>query len=109
MDTGNEKDNSDYDLRSSLVNLLNSMIVLGAFYGFYLYFEPLAKSDLGGSQQEKMKFEIKKAFEVEQRLSDVKGITEINTEVEELINMIRNSSEYTSKGAKLHKGVLLSG
>ena len=65
MDTGNDKDNSDYDLRSSLVNLLNSMIVLGAFYGFYLYFEPLAKSDLGGSQQEKMKFEIKKAFEVE--------------------------------------------
>ena len=65
MDTGNEKDNSDYDLRSSLVNLLNSMIVLGAFYAFYVYFEPLAKSDLGGNQQEKMKFEIKKAFEVE--------------------------------------------
>ena len=50
MDTGNDKENSDYDLKSSLVNLMNSMIVLGAFYGFYLYFEPLSKSELGGSQ-----------------------------------------------------------
>ena len=56
-----------------------------------------------------MKFEIKKAFEVEQRLDDVKGIKEIQVEVQELINMIKNSSDFTSKGAKLHKGVLLSG
>lgn len=56
-----------------------------------------------------MKFEIKKAHEVEQRLADVKGISEISTEIEELIRMIKNSGDYTSKGAKLHKGVLLSG
>ena len=56
-----------------------------------------------------MKFEVKKAHEVEQRLSDVKGIGEISTEIEELIRMIKNSKDYTSKGAKLHKGVLLSG
>jgi hypothetical protein len=49
MDDGSEKDNSDYDLKSSLVNLMNSMIVLGAFYCFYVYFEPLAKSDLSGN------------------------------------------------------------
>ena len=30
-----------------------------------------------------MKFEIKKAFEVEQRLDDVKGIKEIQVEVQE--------------------------
>ena len=65
MDGDKTAENSDYDLKSSLVNLLNSFIVLGAFYGFIVYFEPLSKSDLGGNQQEKMKFEIKKANEVE--------------------------------------------
>lgn len=66
-------------------------------------------ADSFASQQDKMKFEIKKASDVEERLSDVKGITEILAEVEDLIKMIKNSNEYTSKGAKLYKGVLLSG
>lgn len=56
-----------------------------------------------------MKFEIKKAKDVEQRLSDVKGMSEIKDEINDLINMIKNTSDYTSKGAKLFKGVLLSG
>lgn len=56
-----------------------------------------------------MKFEVKKAGEMEERLSDVKGLKEITQETEELIRMIKNPHDYTSKGAKLHKGVLLSG
>lgn len=56
-----------------------------------------------------MKFEIKKAGDMEERLADVKGLKEITQETEELIRMIKNPSDYTSKGAKLHKGVLLSG
>jgi ATP-dependent Zn protease len=56
-----------------------------------------------------MKFEIKKAKDVEQRLDDVKGINEIKDEVTDLIKMIQNTSDYTSKGAKLYKGVLLAG
>jgi ATP-dependent metalloprotease len=43
------------------------------------------------------------------RLDDVKGIDEIKGEIQDLIKMIKNSSDYTSKGAKLFKGVLLSG
>jgi ATP-dependent metalloprotease len=39
----------------------------------------------------------------------VKGIDEIKGEIEDLIKMIKNPDEYTEKGAKLHKGVLLFG
>lgn len=54
-------------------------------------------------------FEIKKAKDIEQRLDDVKGIDEIRDEIKNLIKMIKNPQEYTAKGAKLHKGVLLFG
>ena len=46
---------------------------------------------------------------MEQRLSDVKGITEIKDEINDVIKMIKNTSDYTDKGAKLYKGVLLAG
>lgn len=54
-------------------------------------------------------FEVKKAKDLSERLDDVKGIDEIRDEIKNLIKMIKNPEEYKSKGAKLHKGVLLSG
>lgn len=54
-------------------------------------------------------FEFKKAHDVEQRLADVKGIDEIRDEIQDLIKMLKNPTEYTEKGAKLHKGVMLYG
>ena len=39
----------------------------------------------------------------------MKGIDEIKEEIENLIKMVRNPDIYHSKGAKLHKGVLLYG
>jgi len=58
---------------------------------------------------ENYKFEIKKAKDMHHRLDDVKGIDEIKEEIHNLIKMIREPEVYTSKGAKLHKGVLLFG
>jgi len=55
------------------------------------------------------KFEIKKAHDMHQRLSDVKGVDEIKEEIENLIKMIQDPNKYLEKGAKLHKGVLLMG
>jgi ATP-dependent metalloprotease len=55
------------------------------------------------------KFDIKKAKDMPQRLSDVKGIDEIKEEIENLIKMVRDPEKYHSKGANLHKGVLLYG
>lgn len=55
------------------------------------------------------KFDIKKAKDMPQRLSDVKGIDEIKEEIDNLIKMVRDPEKYHSKGANLHKGVLLYG
>jgi ATP-dependent Zn protease len=63
----------------------------------------------GKSLMDNYKFEIKKAKDISQRLDDVKGIDEIKEEITNLIKMIKNPNKYTSKGAKLHKGVLLHG
>lgn len=55
------------------------------------------------------KFDIKKAKDISQRLDDVKGVDEIKEEIVNLIKMIKDPEKYTSKGANLHKGVLLYG
>ena len=55
------------------------------------------------------KFDIKKAKDISARLSDVKGIDEIREEIDNLIRMVREPERYHSKGANLHKGVLLYG
>jgi ATP-dependent metalloprotease len=55
------------------------------------------------------KFDIKKAKDISARLSDVKGIDEIREEIDNLIKMVREPDRYHSKGANLHKGVLLYG
>lgn len=47
--------------------------------------------------------------DIDTRLDEVKGIDEIRGEIEDLIKMIKNSEDYTSKGAKMAKGVLLFG
>ena len=61
------------------------------------------------SPDEAMKFEIKMAEDIEQKLDDVKGIDEIKEEVVNLIKMIKDPFKYKQKGAKVHKGVLLFG
>jgi ATP-dependent metalloprotease len=55
------------------------------------------------------KFEFKKAEDIPTRLDDVKGIDEIRSEIQNLIKMIKEPEMYQSKGAKMHKGVLLFG
>lgn len=100
---------STYDSYRFGVDMFYGGIVLAAYVAAYYYFEPFKNSGGLGGPQDNYKFEIKKANEVEQRLDDVKGIDEIKGEIQDLIKMIKNSSDYTSKGAKLYKGVLLSG
>ena len=69
----------------------------------------LLKSFDSKSLLDNYKFEIKKSKDMHQRLSDVKGVDEIKEEIENLIKMIKDPNKYLEKGAKLHKGVLLSG
>lgn len=55
------------------------------------------------------KFDIKMANKIEQRLDDVKGIDEIKDEIWNVIRIIKNPQQYSDKGAKLFKGVMLLG
>ena len=59
--------------------------------------------------KEMPKFDLKRAKDIKTRLDDVKGINEIRDELDNLIKMLKDPHTYTSKGAKLHKGVLLHG
>ena len=72
----------------------------------------MLEKNKGGGQfglNQKNEFEFKKSEEITERLDDVKGIDEIKDEITNLIRMIRDPLAYTSKGAKMHKGVLLFG
>lgn len=60
-------------------------------------------------KNDQMKFEIKKADEIDTRLDDVLGIEEIKDEVMNVIKMLKDPQKYSSKGAKLHKGIMLFG
>jgi len=86
--------------------IFNICMQLGALYCiFYLVEGWSAKTQT----KEESKFEIKLARDIKTKLDEVKGIDEIREEIDNLIKMIKNPDEYTSKGAKLHKGVLLHG
>lgn len=41
--------------------------------------------------------------------ADVKGCDEVKQELEEIIDYLKNSDKFTKIGAKLPKGILLSG
>lgn len=40
-------------------------------------------------------FDMKKASDIQQKLSDVKGIDEIKEEIENVIKMVKNPEKYT--------------
>lgn len=83
------------------------LIYVCVFVGFVFMSMKIVQNQEGNKKQPN--FEFKKAKDVQQKLSDVKGIDEIRDEIQDLIKMIKNSDEYNKKGAKLHRGVLLSG
>ena len=88
------------------IKFVKSLLYLGcAFFIFTLIFKNFDNK----SFMDNNKFDIKKSKDMSQRLSDVKGIDEIKDEIENLIKMIREPDRYHSKGANLHKGVLLYG
>ena len=108
MVKSDQVENREFSGPNFAVDMLYAFIVIGCYVAGYYYFEPFKNSD-GLNGNDKFKFELKRAKDVEQRLNDVKGIDEIKGEINDLIKMIKNSAEYTSKGAKLYRGVLLSG
>mmetsp|Transcript_6248 Transcript_6248/g.7461 ORF Transcript_6248/g.7461 Transcript_6248/m.7461 type:complete len:211 (+) Transcript_6248:592-1224(+) len=84
-------------------------IMMGAIIYDVFYSGKNRGSSLFGLDGNSADFEFKKADQISERLDDVKGIDEIKDEIINVIRMIRDPSAYTSKGAKMHKGVLLFG
>jgi len=84
-------------------------IIMGALIYDYLYSEKKAGGGLFGMDDSANSFEFKKAEQITERLENVKGIDEIREEIDNVLRMIKDPGAYTSKGAKMHKGVLLYG
>lgn len=61
------------------------------------------------SQLSKSMNRFKLAKNLSERLCDVKGIDEVRSEIEEIVLMLKNPSEYEDVGAKLIRGILLIG
>jgi len=73
----------------------------------YVFLSIFGAMDLRGAMGSK--WEVNKAGDIETRLDDVLGIEEIKGEVQNIIKMLKDPEKYSSKGAKLHKGMLLFG
>ena len=102
-------DGGDTDKQSKkgmLLKLLLTCMMRGAI--LYCFFS-LSKLLVGNGLSEMSKFDIKMAKSINQRLEDVKGIDEIKDEVLDIISIIKNPQLYEDKGAKLFKGVMLTG
>jgi ATP-dependent metalloprotease len=108
-------------LRSWQFLLVFAFIIV---FGYTVIFPPKPSIPNSNQQQQKpaqerksifklfdmdQSFEISFAKDIKERLDDVKGIDEVKEEIEQLIWMIKSPSKYIDAGAKLHKGILLSG
>ena len=79
---GNDGDGFVYSTSHLAVDFIYIILLGLAYVGAFYYFEPM--KEMGG-QNDKYKFEIKRANEMKERLSDVKGIDEIKNEIDDLI------------------------
>lgn len=84
--------------------LLRVIMAFGFVYAF-----TWLMNNANGKMNEKYKFEVKTAKDIQQRLDDVKGIDEIKEEIVNLIKMVKDPYKYREKGANLYKGILLFG
>lgn len=98
--------------RAFWLRIIDLFLSTAIFFGFGYYIWTQLEKEKGGNAfgiKGKEEFEFKKSEDIKERLDDVKGIDEIKDEIHNLIRMIKDSNAYTSKGAKMHKGVLLFG
>ncbi len=96
---------------ASILPILSILLPL-LFLGVLVYFLFIRNSQSGGNQA--MNFgrsKAKRAGEtnVKVTFADVAGIDEAKQELEELVDFLRNTKKYSNLGARIPKGVLLTG
>lgn len=87
-----------------ILKVVNSIMILVFLWDFRKMTSPSKRLEMFES-----KSHIRVSDSSNVRFSDVKGIDECREELEEIVDYLKNSEKYTKVGAKLHKGVLLTG
>src|SRR5581483_5412695 len=93
--------------RGFLTNLLISMapiLLIVAFYAFMYRRQQAAMGGLFGSKQRRVDPET-----VRVTFDDVAGIDEVEAEINEVVDFLRDPGKYQRLGARAPKGVLLAG
>ncbi len=94
-------------LTDLLVNLL-PFVVLGALY--YFFFFRRIRQQVGGPMSfGKNKAKLFDRRDMKTTFNDVAGVDEVEAELAELVDYLKNSQKYQRIGARIPKGVLLVG
>ncbi len=97
-------------LASFLISLLPTLLIIGVF----VYFIRKAASGagaggMGGFGKSKAKRVDQEANQLRTTFDDVAGIDEAEDELKEIVDFLKNPDKYKALGARIPKGVLLSG
>ncbi|MCW3011656.1 MAG: hflB [Solirubrobacterales bacterium] len=97
-------------LASFLISLLPTLLIIGVF----VYFIRKAASSaagggMGGFGKSKAKRVDQDSNQLRTTFDDVAGIDEAEDELKEIVDFLKNPDKYKSLGARIPKGVLLSG
>ena len=96
------------DQRGPWLNLLSSLLVWGLIIGVTIWaFRKIAANGPGGMLRREMK-PIEKS-QVRVNFSDVAGIDEVEEQVGQIVDFLKNPDKYRRVGARAPKGVLLEG
>ncbi len=111
-----EESGADWDVlappvSSNLIGIL-SLIGFPLMFFAFLYFFVIKPAQMGGNQA--MNFGRSKARRVGENtpkvtFDDVAGIDEAKQELFEIVDFLKNTKKYTALGAKIPKGILLTG
>lgn len=104
-----------YEQSSGLMNMLWSILPFAIFIGIWIYIiRKMSNSSSNGGggifsvgKSKAMLFDKDNADKVTFR--DVAGLSEAKTEIEEIVEFLKNPQRYTNLGGKIPKGALLVG
>lgn len=104
FDKGNQIEFEITAPRGGILSILPSLLMIGFYIGlFYMMSKRL--SGLTGDEKDSFT----KPVTSNVRFSDVAGIDEEKAQLVEVVEFLKNPNKYTSSGAKIPKGILLSG